>query len=163
MTIRTGIKAGGGWTNHNETMKVRCAVKAGYAGNHNETLQVRSGVKAGALNSYLKLKDQKSGDIASNHNESLRIRSAVKAGIGEPPDRLAANHNETPRVRSTVKAGAATKLAVNHNESARRAAVSDLRPQLKPIVRKQDRLRLMVVRAGLRAGQTRSRGIRSSR
>ena len=38
MKIRTQIKAGGQNLNHNESLKVRSAVKAGYAGNHNETM-----------------------------------------------------------------------------------------------------------------------------
>lgn len=57
MKIRTQVKAGawttghdGGWTtNHNETLAVRTALKAGFMRlpNHNETLTVRTALKGG--------------------------------------------------------------------------------------------------------------------
>ncbi len=49
MKIRTQLKAGGiRLTNHNETLQVRTALKAGrLGGNHNETLQVRTGLQGG--------------------------------------------------------------------------------------------------------------------
>jgi hypothetical protein len=66
MTIRTQLKAGG-WSNHNESLKVRTALKAGGGwSNHNESLKVRTALKTGAW--------------TTNHNNALRVRSAVKAG-----------------------------------------------------------------------------------
>jgi len=93
----------------------------------------------------------KAGKLAANHSETLQVRSAIKAG------RLAANHNGSLRVRSAVKAG---KLATNHNEKQQHAsnrwAVS-MRRELLTSNRRNDRLELLVVRAGLRAGR-RARG-----
>jgi hypothetical protein len=96
---------------------------------HNEALRVRSTVKAGGW---------------FNHNEALRVRSTVKAGGWF-------NHNEALRVRSTVKAG---RLAANHNEGLRTTApaIAMLR-QPRTTSRKEDRLELLVIRAGLRAGR----------
>ena len=88
----------------------------------------------------------KAGGIQTNHNEALQVRSAVRAG------RIAVNHNEALRVRSTMKAG---RLATNHSEPLRaagRQAVS-MRRELVTTSRKEDRLELLVVRAGLRAGR----------
>jgi len=68
MKIKTNVKAGGGWANHNQTvsrgLKVKTKVEAGFnpqpdppRDNHNQTvargLKVKSGVKAG-LN-YVKI------------------------------------------------------------------------------------------------------------
>ena len=57
MKIRTHVKAGGCEdgdrlaTNHNETLQVRTALKAGGLNlNHNETLKVRTALKAGVGN-----------------------------------------------------------------------------------------------------------------
>jgi len=100
--------------------------------NRSEGLQVRTALKCGA--GYL------------NHNEALRVRSTVKAGAGY------LNHNEALRVRSTVKAGAGY---VNHNENIRRDTNRGtilMRLQPKTTTGRKDRLELMVVRAGLRAG-----------
>jgi hypothetical protein len=114
-------------------MTIRTQLKAGrLAGNHNEPLRVRSTVRA--------------GKIAINHSEPLQVRSALKAG------KLSANHSESLRVRSTLKAGG---VSVNHNETQRatdRPAVS-MRRELLTTSRKEDRLELLVVRAGLRAGR----------
>jgi hypothetical protein len=81
----------------------------------------------------------------------MTIRTQLKAG------KLAGNHNEVLQVRSAIKAG---KLSANHNEKLQRAsdrsAVS-MRRELLTTTRKEDRLDLLVVRAGLRAG-LRSRG-----
>jgi hypothetical protein len=63
-------------------------------------------------------------------------------------------HNEALRVRSTVKAG---KIAINHNEALRIVAppaIAMLR-QPRRTSRKEDRLGLLVIRAGLRAGRAR--------
>lgn len=77
----------------------------------------------------------------------MTIRTQLKAG-----GRKLGNHNEALRVRSTMKAG---RLATNHNEplrAAERQAVS-MRRELVTTTRKEDRLELLVVRAGLRAGR----------
>ena len=119
-------------------MRIRTQLKAGGSNlNHNETLAVRTALKAGGR--------------MLNHNETLQVRSGIKAG------RIALNHNETLRVRTSVKAG---KIALNHNEALQqqpdRHTVS-MRRQPRTTVRKEDRLELLVVRAGLRAGARRSR------
>jgi len=81
----------------------------------------------------------------------MTTRTQLKAG------KLAVNHNEALQVRSTLKAG---KIATNHNESLERtsdrSSVS-MRRELLTTSRKEDRLELLVVRAGLRAGR-RARG-----
>ena len=74
----------------------------------------------------------KAGGISLNHNEGLRVRTALKAG------RISLNHNEGLRVRSTLKAGA-------------------LKRALRTSASEGDRLKLLVVRAGLRAGAMRVR------
>jgi hypothetical protein len=84
-------------TNHNEALRVRTALKAGYIRlpNHNEALRVRSAIKAGILRLP-----------AGNHNEALRVRSALKAGYVNPRGGIILNHNEALRVRSApLKAG----------------------------------------------------------
>ena len=82
----------------------------------------------------------------------MTIKTQLKAG------KLAANHNEVLQVRSAIKAG---KLATNHNEKLRgasdRSTVVSMPPEPLTTTRKEDRLELLVVRAGLRAGR-RSRG-----
>ena len=71
MTIRTNLKAGGMYRNHNETLsgglKLQTSIKAGVIKlrpNHNETLRgglkLRTSVKAGGL--------------SRNHSETLRRR-----------------------------------------------------------------------------------------
>jgi len=146
MRIRTQIKAGGLdgpgkiVLNHNEVLRVRSTVKAGGENlNHNEALRVRSTVKAGA--GYL------------NHNEALRVRSTVKAGGHN------LNHNEALRVRSTVKAGG---RYLNHSETLRTGSAPAVAMLRKPRTtsRKEDRLELLVIRAGLRAGRRENRGSR---
>jgi hypothetical protein len=83
--------------------------------------------------------------------KSMTVRTQLKAG------KLAANHNETLQVRSSLKAGG---TFLNHNEALQRStdrpAVS-MRRQPLTTSRKKDRLELLVVRAGLRAGR-RARG-----
>jgi hypothetical protein len=96
MTIRTQLKAGRilnvralascippSSTNHNETLKLRTALKAGGVnlGNHNEALQVRTALKAGG--------------VQPNHNEALQVRTTLKAG-----GLSATNHNEALRRES---------------------------------------------------------------
>ena len=81
----------------------------------------------------------------------MTIRTQLKAGA------LGWNHNESLRVRSTIKAG---RLAANHNEKQQRASDRSavaMRRELLTTTRKADRLELLVVRAGLRAG-LRARG-----
>jgi hypothetical protein len=77
----------------------------------------------------------------------MTVRSQLKAG------KLSANHSEALRVRSAIKAGGEH---LNHNETLERApervAVSMRRHPLTAS-RKEDRLALLVVRAGLRAGR----------
>ena len=76
----------------------------------------------------------------------MTTRTQLNAG------RLAGNHNEALQIRSTIKAGG---VEGQHNEKLQRAsdrpAVS-MRRQLLTTSRKEDRLELLVVRAGLRAG-----------
>ena len=96
----------------------------------------------------------KAGKLAVNHNQALQVRTALKAG-----GRKLMNHNEALQVRTSLKAGG---LRLNHNETAQRAtdrpAVS-MRRELQTTSRKEDRLELLVVRAGLRAGRrARARG-----
>jgi hypothetical protein len=89
----------------------------------------------------------KAGGYSLNHNEALRVRSTIKAG------RIAFNHNEALQVRSTLKAGGSS---YQHNESLVRATdrpVVAMRQQPLTASRKEDRLELLVVRAGLRAGR----------
>ena len=118
-------------------MTVKSQLKAGkLAANHNEPLRVRSAVRA--------------GKIALNHSEALQVRSQIKAGGQD------LNHNETLQVRTALKAGG---VSLNHNETQRasdRSAVS-MRRELLTTTRREDRLELLVVRAGLRAGR-RARG-----
>ena len=86
-----------------------------------------------------------------NHNEALQVRSSLKAG------KIALNHNESLQVRSALKAG---RIALNHNEKLQRVLerpVVAMRRDLPTTTRREDRLELLVVRAGLRAGR-RSRG-----
>ena len=95
------------------------------------------------------------GKLATNHNEALQVRTALKAGG------IKFNHNESLRVRTALKAGG---LRLNHNETlvriTERPAVS-MRRELRTSSRKEDRLELLVVRAGLRAGRARARGERN--
>ena len=76
----------------------------------------------------------------------MRIRTQLKAG------KIILNHSEALRVRTTVKAGGWLN---NHSEALKRQedgeAIS-MRRTLLTTSRKEDRLTLLVVRAGLRAG-----------
>jgi len=85
----------------------------------------------------------------------MTVKTQIRAGG------MNMQHNEALRVRSTVKAG---KIAINHNEGLRTTApaIAMLRqPRTKG--RKEDRLELLVVRAGLRAGRARGRASGRSR
>ena len=79
----------------------------------------------------------------------MTIRTQLRAGG------IQQNHNESLRVRTALKAGG---LRLNHNEKmqhvSERQAVS-MRRELLTASRKEDRLELLVVRAGLRAGRRR--------
>ena len=89
----------------------------------------------------------KAGGFTENHNEVLQVRSALKAGGVE------GQHNEALRVRSTIKAGG---VDGQHNEALRRDSdrpVISMRREPRTTGRKEDRLELLVVRAGLRAGR----------
>ena len=85
----------------------------------------------------------------------MRIRTQLKAGGWSN------NHSETLHVRTALKAGGWTN---NHSETLKRLgdreAIS-MRRTLLTTSRKDDRLELLVVRAGVRAGRRR-RGFRSS-
>ena len=91
----------------------------------------------------------------------MRIRTQVRAGWGTGDGeggggRLASNHNEALKIRSTVKAGGSQ---LNHSETLRTGsapAIAMLR-QPRTTSRKEDRLELLVIRAGLRAGRRESR------
>jgi hypothetical protein len=124
-------------------MTIRTQLKAGGLNtlNHNEALQVRTALKAGRK------------ALVSNHSEVLQVRTALKAGG------TTYQHNEALQVRSAIKAGGRD---INHNEKLQRAtdgpAVA-MRRELLTTSRKEDRLQLLVVRAGLRAGlRARGRG-----
>ena len=88
----------------------------------------------------------KAGGWMNNHSEALQVRSALKAGAGY------LNHSEALRVRSTIKAGG---VEPQHNETLQRAADRQvsMRREVATATRKEDRLELLVVRAGLRAGR----------
>jgi hypothetical protein len=117
-------------------MTIRTQLKAGIrVHNHNEALQVRSALKAGGK--------------SLNHNEALQVRSTLKAGG------VSLNHNEALQVRSSLKAGG---KSLNHNEALRRGLerpTISMRRQPRATGRKEERLELLVVRAGLRAGRKR--------
>jgi hypothetical protein len=131
-------------------MKIRTQLKAGgrKLQNHNEMLKVRTSLKAGR---------KAGGTQQENHNEALHVRTALKGGRPPSGDHTGYNHNEALRVRSTLKAGG---VEGQHNENMERAsdrAAVSMRRELLTTSRKDDRLDLLVVRAGLRAGK-RARG-----
>ena len=102
----------------------------------------------------------KAGGISTlNHNEALQVRTALKAGRQD----LNLNHNEALQVRSAIKAGRGIwgPPLLNHNEALQlateRPAVSMRRELADRPPARTDRLQLLVVRAGLRAGR-RARG-----
>ena len=82
-------------------MKTRTSIKAGSLRqvNHNESMKVRSAVKAGLRRRTIK----------ANHNESMKVRSAVKSGrrfrSGKQNDGYGI---KVMSVRTGVKAGAAS-------------------------------------------------------
>jgi hypothetical protein len=98
----------------------------------------------------------KAGGHNLNHNEALQVRTALKGGRPPSGDLTGYNHNETLKVRTALKGGGSS---LNHNEALQRAtdrgAVS-MRRELLTTSRKEDRLELLVVRAGLRAGVRRT-------
>jgi hypothetical protein len=121
-------------TKGSDTMTTRTQLKAGRRMHHNAALKVRSDVKAGAPsmqhNEALKVRSAvKAGGAGIQHNEALKVRSAVKAGSPY------ANHNEPLKVRSSVKGGIVRRMTKSSSPA--------------------NRLDLMVVRAGLRAGRGR--------
>jgi hypothetical protein len=72
----------------------------------------------------------KAGGWTHNHSEALAVRSALKAGRRA----ISINHSEALQTRTGLKAG-------------------KLRRAVQITSRKDDRLELLVVRAGLRAGR----------
>jgi hypothetical protein len=80
----------------------------------------------------MKIRTQLKAGKRMNHNETMRVRTAVAAG------KIATNHNEPLQVRTGLKGG-------------------KLRKQIVTTSPKEDRLTLLVVRAGLRAGRLRGR------
>lgn len=139
MTTRTNLRAGAISLNHNEALQVRTGLKAGgkRLGNHNEALRVRSTLKAGG--------------VVRNHNEALVVRTALRAGG------VNLNHNEALQVRIALKAGGSSS---QHNENLQRTSARpavSMRRELVTASPKDDRLELLVVRAGLCAGR-RARG-----
>ena len=92
---------------------------------------------------------------------TLQVRSTLKAGKcasgGHFPE--ASNHNEVLKIRSTVKAG--KYRPYNHNEALRRNVRwprISMRRRSTTAARKEDRLQLLVVRAGLRGGWSWGKG-----
>jgi hypothetical protein len=82
--------------------------------------------------------------------EAMKIRTALKAGGID-----LANHNETLAVRTALKAGRMGWTS-NHNEPLQTRTglkAGKLRRAVQITARKEDRLELLVVRAGLRAGK----------
>ena len=77
----------------------------------------------------------KAGALGWNHNEALQVRTALKAGG------TTYQHNETLQVRTRRTGGAANNIVW-------------MRRQPLTTSRKEDRLELLVVRAGLRAGRS---------
>jgi len=78
----------------------------------------------------------------------MTIKTQLKAG-----GLSSNNHNEALQVRTALKAGG---KSLNHNEALQRATDSpavSMRRELLTTSRKEDRLELLVVRAGLRAGR----------
>jgi len=94
----------------------------------------------------------KAGGIdLGNHNEALQVRTALKAGG------RVWNHIEALKVRSALKAGG---ISFNHSEALRRESdrpAISMRKQIRWTGSKQERLELLVVRAGLRAGRAAGR------
>jgi hypothetical protein len=86
--------------------------------------------------------------------EAMTIRTQLRAGA-----RSRDNHNETLAVRTALKAGRMREIRSNHNEAMqtrtglKAGARKNVRASLQTTGRKEDRLDLMVVRAGLRAGK----------
>jgi hypothetical protein len=67
--VRSTVKAGGPFLNHNEALQVRSAANVSAA------LKVRTAIKAG--------RPSTEPDDDTNHNETFRVRSAMKAIHGE--------------------------------------------------------------------------------
>ena len=89
----------------------------------------------------------------------MTIRTQLRAGSDGKGHNL--NHSEALQVRTALKAGGIN--TTNHNEALRREpdrqAIS-MKKQVRATGRKQERLELLVVRAGLRAGRAVREGSR---
>jgi hypothetical protein len=104
-------------------------------------MKIRTQLKAGRINMR-----------GENHNETLQVQSGVKAGA----------RVRGLAVRSQLKAGG---KSLNHNDTLQtrtglKAGRINLRAAVQTTARKGDRLELLVVRAGLKAGR---RGFRRMR
>jgi hypothetical protein len=76
MTIRTQLKAGGLFNNHNEALQVRTALKAGGENlNHNEALQVKTALKAGKIRRRLETTAPREDRLSL-----LVVRAGLRAG-----------------------------------------------------------------------------------
>ena len=105
----------------------------------------------------MKIRTQLKAGGWMNHSEALRVPSAVKAGAG-----WSNNHSVGLRTRTCLKARGWT---TNHSETLRREPTHDaisMRRELRTTAPKADRLELLVIRAGLRAG-ARARNVRRER
>jgi hypothetical protein len=105
----------------------------------------------------------KAGGLNQNHSEALQVRSALKAGAGCTSGQhfptATLNHNEVLQIRSTLRAGG----SLNHNEALRRNVrwpTVSIRRRPRTAARKENRLQLLVVRAGLRGGWSWGKGRR---
>lgn len=97
-------------------------------------MQLKAG-RTGSLNHNEPLQVRstlKAGGTSYQHNEALQVRSSLKAGGVD-----LGNHSEPLQVRSTLKAGALRRKIRTGSQ--------------------EDRLRLLVVRAGLKAGKAQRR------
>jgi hypothetical protein len=84
----------------------------------------------------------------TKRREAMRIRTTLRAGGRRY------QHNETLAVRTALKAG--RRGWANHNEALQTRTgltAGKLRRAVRVTASKEDRLELLVVRAGLRAGK----------
>ena len=99
----------------------------------------------------------RAGKLSANHSEALRVQSSIIAGRAG----LNQNHNEALRIRSSIKPGG---THLNHSETLNLrwpVKIIGLRQVVKTTANQSDRLELLVVRAGVRAGGRAFRGARA--